>query len=198
MNAIKCVTVAALIITSACEEQIIDNNTTSGFVTPASNGTISSPDGTTRGFSDSSGQGYAFKAGNDDDDDIIAVSGIIPGTVASGAPTSGNVIYTGDYQMVSVGGFFIDDGKVIGFAVADSGSISLNADFDGGTLRGSDDKLTIDGRISGNQLSGDVEYDGVDGTLKGVIGADKAVGAFHGNDKNDIYAGGFYATPDSD
>ncbi|PUB16383.1 hypothetical protein [Yoonia sediminilitoris] len=197
MNKLKCLSAACLVFASACTDQIIDDNTTSRFVTPEANGAILSPGGATGGFTDSFGQGYAFKAGSDGDG-IAAVAGVIPGTVATEAPTSGTIRFEGNYQLVSVGGFFLDDGNVVGISVPVAGPISLNGNFDDGTLRGSADRLSIDGRISGNALSGNVEYDGVEGKLTGVIGANKAVGAFHGNDEDDIYAGGFYATARTD
>ncbi|WP_438956422.1 hypothetical protein [Cognatiyoonia sp.] len=40
-------------------------------------------------------------------------------------------------------------------------------------------------------MKGDVTYRGVDGDLNGLVGSDKAVGAFHGNNADLIDAGGF-------
>jgi len=54
-------------------------------------------------------------------------------------------------------------------------------------------RLSVDGRIDGTTLSGTVTYDGVAGSLRGLVGGNEAIGAFHGHDDNNVFAGGFIA-----
>jgi hypothetical protein len=98
--------------------------------------------------------------------------------------------------MVTVGEFFLDDGKIKGFSVPDEGDISLSVDFADQTIQGSDRDLTVNGEFEDGTLSGNVNYDGISGDLRGVMGGDKAVGAFHGESSDQIFAGGFYVTPE--
>lgn len=74
-----------------------------------------------------------------------------------------------------------------------SGVINLTADLDAGTLTGSTKGLEVNGRMSGSDLAGGVSYRGVGvgGGLDGLVGSDQAIGAFHGNDADLIYSGGF-------
>ncbi|MEM8980692.1 MAG: hypothetical protein AAGD04_14490 [Pseudomonadota bacterium] len=69
----------------------------------------------------------------------------------------------------------------------------MTGDFDAGTLTGSSGDLTVNGTLSGTTLGGTVTYDGQDGTLTGLAGADQAFGAFHSASGTMIYAGGFAA-----
>lgn len=184
---------------AACEESVIDQNTTSRFVTPSSSGEIDVPATGAGGSIIFGGQGVVYRAGADSPTGIVAVAGIIPGTTVSAIPDSGSSIYSGTFELVKVDGFFVNDNQnVVGFPTLRSGDISLTADFDDQTLKGRADDLTVDGSFTGNTLAGSVEYEGISGTLRGLIGADKAVGAFHGNDSDEIYAGGFYVTPTPD
>ena len=78
-----------------------------------------------------------------------------------------------------------------GFRTQQTGSINLSTNFGAGTLTGSSGNLSIDSRFSGEDLRGDMTYRGVDGDLTGLVGSDKAVGAFLGNNADLIGAGGF-------
>ncbi|WP_162561642.1 hypothetical protein [Yoonia vestfoldensis] len=190
--------IAAIALSAGCTDQIIDNNTGSRFVTPSATGAISDPAAGNERIVNISGNGYAYEAGNARNGDIVAVAGIIPGTSASPTPgpDHGSTTYSGRYEMVTVGGFFLNDGKVVGFSRPEAGDIALSVDFAARTIRGTADDLTVNGEFNGNVLSGNVRYDGISGDLRGVMGGDKAVGAFHGESSERIFAGGFYVTPD--
>ena len=80
---------------------------------------------------------------------------------------------------------------ITGRAGRESGVINLTADFDAGTLTGSTGGLEVNGRMTGSDLGGGVSYRGVRGGLDGLVGSDQAIGAFHGNNADLIYSGGF-------
>ena len=89
----------------------------------------------------------------------------------------------------------------------DRGSITLNADFATGRLTGggtgqdggtsnlvlNNNLLTVDGTFAGSTLGGVVTYDGVSGPLRGLVGSDEVIGAFHGHTDSQVHAGGFIA-----
>ncbi|WP_322890239.1 MULTISPECIES: hypothetical protein [unclassified Yoonia] len=188
------IAIAAIALASGCTDQIIDNRTVSRFATPSSAGTFSSPSGTNRNYI-IAGQGFAYKAGVASNQDIVAVAGIIPGTTVTAIPTTGNTVYAGQYRLVSVGGFTLDNGLLRGTETPVSGSISLGVNFAERTISGTSGNLAVNGTFVGNTMSGDVTYSGISGDLRGVIGGDKAVGAFHGESPTQLFAGGFYVTP---
>lgn len=189
---------------SACglAEAIQDNATVSGFVTPTSNGVIVS------GVSEASGSsfrvdgtdGFAYQAGSLPGTGLAAYSGILPTTQVEAWPTMGGATYRGSYEGVRVGTIMLNgSGEISGFTGAISGDVVLTASFRTGSLTGGSDDglLDINGQVStGGTLSGSVVYNGVSGDLTGVAGGDRAVGAFHGNNADYIYAGGFVADPD--
>ena len=125
-----------------------------------------------------------------------AWAGVMPNSTVGAEMDNGSATYTGQYSLAKVSGVDLVNDTPTGNAGADFGNITLTADFDRQTIIGSDGDLEIDGRIDGTALSGDVEYEGIDGELQGVIGADAAIGAFHGHDSDTVYAGGFVAERD--
>lgn len=189
---------------SACgfTEAIQNNATQSGFVTPSTNGAISvglsqSSGGTVRTID---GNGYAFQAGSDPGEGLAAYSGILPGTQTDAWPTSGAATYSGTYEGVQISGINLDGaGFISGMSGPMSGTLTLSADFAQNTLTGTSDNglLTVDGQVGGGgTLSGSVNYQGVGGDLTELAGGDTAVGAFHRNNADLIYAGGFIADRD--
>lgn len=201
----KLITTLSALALSACTLSQ-DGATNSGFRTPNSSGMITGgvdSDGqqTRRTFRDSAGGGFAY-AGGTNDDGLAAYAGIIPGTTGGAQVASGSASYDATFNLYEVTGINltetgIGEGFVTGRPNTVTGSITLTANFDSNRLTGTSTggSLNVDGRIGGTDLSGDVTYRGVGGTLDGVIGADRTVGAFHGNNADVIFAGGFIGTP---
>lgn len=190
------------------------------FVTPENNGTISQRLGAkSEGYTkqDSDGHGYAIKVGYTSKD-LVAVTGIIPGSDGGAAVPSGTATYygtwvVGGYQNVRLSGSSLKFDPM-----ASAGAIVLDADFGAGTLNGTGNSVTaaeaeilvpgidttnlregtleVAGTIDGASLGGQVTFDGVNGALRGVIGDEKTVGAFHGKGGKLVYSGGFYAQDD--
>lgn len=197
MKTIQLTVIAGAMFLAGCEAQIIDDNTDSRFDTPSASGSFASVSNGSSGGIFVNGQGFAFEAGASNDTGLIAVSGLLPSTTVSAPPVSGSAVYNGRYELVRVSSFSLnyDTNEISGFALQDSGDISLTANFDSSKLTGSSGDLSVNGDINGVNLDGSVRYKDVRGTLDGLIGSDKAVGVFHGNDSDEIYAGGFYVIP---
>lgn len=142
--------------------------------------------------------GFAHQTGVDaDSGKLISEVGLLPTSSVSALPTSGSAIYSGIYDVSGVTDADLsDDGLVTGQPYIGSGSITLNASFNNGTLRGTSDDgdLVVRGTFDSKDLDGSVEYKGMDGDLDGLIGGDETIGIFHGEDDGEIFAGGFGAT----
>lgn len=180
----------AFIAASGCFQ---DAATLSSFaeVTPTGFIVTDVTGGATQSNIDFTGSGFAYAAGSVYGDGLKAVSGITTSSSVAPAPAAGSTVFSGRYELFQVDGISLSGSQITGFRTQQTGSINLTANFGTGTLTGSSGNLSIDGRFSGEDLKGDVTYRGVDGDLTGLVGSDKAVGAFHGNDADLIYAGGF-------
>ncbi|MFT6451879.1 MAG: hypothetical protein ACJA06_001366 [Halocynthiibacter sp.] len=192
------IALAAVATLPACSDLIKDANTHSNFSTPNSVGVYSTALSSQLTGRDTApdGDGYGYRVGSRSGTGLIGQSGIIPGTSVAAAPASGSVVYSGRYELAQIQNIDISGSRIYGHSSLYSRSISLTADFDGNTLSGTGGNLSVDGAISNGNLSGNVTYKGVNGALDGVIGADRAVGAFHGNSADTIYAGGFIVDAD--
>ncbi len=198
----KSITASFVFALAGCELSQ-EEATNSGFLTPNASGVITGGvdnDGqqVRRTVADSTGNGFAF-AGGTNEDGLAAYSGVIPDSTGGAVVTEGSATYATDYTLYRVTDIVLDEsgfgeGFISGTPAVVTGNITLTADFDGATLTGTSEFLTVNGQINGSNLSGGVTYRDVDGELDGVIGADRTVGAFHGNDKDLIYAGGFIGT----
>lgn len=167
---------------------------------------------------DEDGDGYAFKVGATNKD-LVAVSGVIPGSDPGPEVKEGNATYYGTYVLGGYSDVEIKGTKFKPKPMADAGTIVLKADFDKQTIKGigtalsaedakavfDDDvktdllqgaTLKVDGKIGGAEISGKVVYNGVGGTLEGVVGEDQAIGAFHGKGQGTVFAGGFSTETD--
>ncbi len=182
----------------ACGDLLKDANTHSNFLAPGITGVYSTPLNNQRSGGDvaSGGDGYAYRVGARDGTGLIGQSGIIPGTSVAAAPPSGSYSYSGTYELAKITSINISGDSIYGFTSYDSGSLTLSADFDGNTLSGRSGDLAVNGTISNGDLSGGVTYDGVSGALDGMIGSDRSVGVFHGNNADTIFAGGFIVDVD--
>lgn len=183
--------------------------TNSRFVTPSNTGVISEADRGMRGADRSSvtGNTYGYQVGSVQNDGLQAFAGIASGARVSAPPTSGTASFNGTFELAVIDFILSNGTQVSGQSTLDRGDITLTADFDAGRLTGGgtglsgnisnivlgNNVLSVDGVISGETLSGTVTYDGVSGPLRGLIGSDEVIGAFHGHTNSQTHAGGFIA-----
>lgn len=185
---------------AACQS-VQDQNTISGFSTPSRIGAIGA--GIESGFNKTSGQrtnaqgdGFAYASGPLEDGGIGAYAGILPQTRVGAAPSRGSATLDGAYTLTKVSNISVTGGFITGSSSTVGGDITLRANFDNGTLRGTSDngRLRVQGELEGtNGLDGKVIYDGVRGNLTGRANDREVIAAFNGNDENLIYAGGIIA-----
>ncbi len=182
-----CVPVLAI---SACTS---DTYTHSGFQAPSDAGAIATSLTSSRRGSDinASGDGYAYAVGMKSGNGFYGYAGIVPTTTVSVPLSAGSATWSGSYKVARITGITLSGSFLQGTSYVNSGALTLRANFDTGTLIGNSTYLTVNGTFSGSNLSGNVTYRGLNGALTGLVGATGAVGAFHGNDATDIYAGGF-------
>lgn len=145
--------------------------------------------------------GSVFSVAGLSSDGAVAFSGIAPSTDVGSPVSGGSAVLVGEYDVVGVEDIYVVassdfEGQIYGTTFQENGPITLTADFSGGTLRGSAGNLSVAGNITGGALSGGVSYSGDAGTLTGDIGTLGAVGAFHGNDDDRVFAGGFVVVND--
>ncbi len=120
---------------------------------------------------------------------VPAPGGGVQGGTATGALVdSGTATMTGQYEVVH---YLSGDDEFS----TDGGDITLLADFGAATLTGSAGDLTVNGTISGLTLAGTASYAGIDGSLIGVIGAERATGYMTGLNGNSAFAGAFLVSP---
>ena len=141
----------------------------------------------------SDGDGYAYETGVQNGEGFFPRAGLIPGTSVSSLPRSGSARMSGHYEAARVTGIDLNNGRLTGFARTARGSMTLTADFDDHTLKGTSNNgiLNVSGTFAGQTLEGDVVYSGIPGTLSGKIGGDEAIGIFNGKSESAIMAGGF-------
>lgn len=183
--------------------------TNSGFRTPSASGVMSggvdndSQRSATFLFS-STGGGVSMESGTVGDDGFAAYAGIIPGTTVGSGGLTGTATYRGTYRALDITDINLSktsssSGFLTGQPGLTTGAITLTANFNGSTLTGTSDDtvLSVAGQVgTGTSLSGTVRYLGVNGQLRGLVGSTGAVGAFHGNNADTIFAGGFVTTPE--
>lgn len=193
----KFAAVSSALLVSACD--VTPDATHSGFVTPTASGAISTDinNAQTRVTNDGSGNGYSLQIGGHSDGDggLKGVAGILPTTAVGATVTGGNVEYVGRYNALTIRNITVSDNFATGTAAEETGAITLNANFGTGKLTGGGGRLTVNGSISGKKIGGGANYDGVKTKLAGQIGADRAVGVFHGNTDSTIVVGGFIVNP---
>lgn len=127
-----------------------------------------------------------------------AKAGVLADSDVGSVLTAGEAVYSAAYEVAAMNDLQIRRGSggsdgyhYAGFSNVDSGNIVLTADFGAATIRGEDGRLKVDGTISGGDIGGNVTYGGREGDLEGIIGKFGAIGAFHGNSADMVYAGGF-------
>lgn len=201
MLRIFCVLVCALSVTGCASTSLgiggTPDYTVTGFSTPSTGSLASIPVSLGNETNDRifiSGIGGAAYVTGTTDEGARAFAGIIPGTDAGATVTSGTIVYDTNYEIISIEDIFVSGGFLTGQQDKRTGSMTLTADFNANTLRGSDSVLQVNGTILNSDINGFVRYSGINGPLDGVIGADAAVGAFHGNNDRIVFSGGFIGT----
>ena len=188
-----------LLAISACTTA--DIHTHASFQTPSNIGYLGpNLTGAVRGNDITpAGDGYAYAVGAGANKDFYGYAGIVPTTVVSTPPTTGSATWAGTYKLEQITGIELTNNGIQGYKAANTGTLSLAANFGAGTLIGSSavisngitPDLTVNGTFVGSALSGAVTFRGLTGALTGLVGATGAVGAFQGNGATDLYAGGF-------
>jgi len=207
MRTLKIGLTAAALVLSGCN--LGGDPTDSAFSTPDASGTLNKATGGRSGSDTSSvtGNTYGYQVGAVTDDGLQGFAGTARGASVTPPPTGGSASFDGTFE-VGLIDFIIQSGtRVSGETMIDRGAIALTANFDNGTLTGGgtgldgglvnfylrENVLSVNGTISGTALRGSVTYDGVTGPLRGLVGSNEVIGAFHGHTDNQVHAGGFIA-----
>ncbi|UZD91173.1 transferrin-binding protein-like solute binding protein [Cognatishimia activa] len=191
---------------SACVAGVASSPTTSR-ISSVSGGTVNeSLSSEQNGSVSAAGVGtVAYVTGVDRDRGQMVAAAGISGTPSVGtARTSGSGTYSTNYRYGVIDNVSRTSTTISGVQGSETGSMSLAADFDAGTLTGSNSELTVNGTISGSTVGGSVtatySYStlrgSINGNLAGSIGRDGVIGTFHGSDSNTVMAGGLVGTAD--
>jgi len=146
---------------------------------------------------DLAGNGFGAQVGlaRDVDDGFIGEAGLLP-TTTGGPRATASGTYTGRYEVAEAENIQLNGQILTGRTNLTAGTITLDLDTGAGTLTGLDAEIEVNGRVSGTSVTGSVVFKGTEGDLQGVVGQDRAVTVFHGNNSNRIYAGGILAERD--
>jgi len=176
----------------------------SGFRKPNSDGLIESDQlipsifDPTAPIIDGDGDGYIYTAARVRSAGFGAFSGVLPATNVEASPVTGSIEYQAEYEMDFWSNIMETDQGPTAFGNISktTGAMVLVGNFESNTLTGTDGELSISGQIadSGNFLTGTVAWEGITGELSGLVGSNKSIGAFHGNDDDIVFAGGFIGT----
>ena len=159
--------------------------------------------------SSGSSSGYSFQAGSINEEGLFAVAGILPGSFVTDPPRTGTAAYVGTYNLVTIDDIRFQtnaatgEREIIGQPTLVAGNLTLLANFDDNRIYDNGaGSLDVEGTVNGKDIGGTVTYNGVQGNLDGLIGGNRAIGAFHGEgnvgpgtDDDYMYAGGFIANP---
>ncbi len=151
---------------------------------------------------DNAGVGFAYQAGVDlGSASFVAEAGVVGTDQVTALPQTGTLTYNGFFELVHVDRDAVTDStaEVHSTIGVMSLSANLNTNSVTGQSAGTGDSgaplLVVNGALTGTDLSGTARYrdfgEDMTGPLTGAVGADKAVGAFHGNNEADAFAGGF-------
>ncbi|MEM6497471.1 MAG: hypothetical protein AAF709_12185, partial [Pseudomonadota bacterium] len=129
--------------------------------------------------------GFAYQYGRvEGTNRFLGVAGIVPTTDPGPLPTTATATYTGRYQLA-----YASQSRVEGR----DGQITLKADFEDGELTGSAGLLEIEGTITGQIVGGTASYRDVEAEMFGLIGSERAVTAFAGDNDRAMLVGGINA-----
>lgn len=121
----------------------------------------------------------------------VALAGIRSGATVGVARTSGTATYDAQYQIEGVSDVVRTPTTIRGTQLTlPAFAITLQGDFDAGTLTGSDSLLNVDADINGTELSGDatlviprtIGSGALDMNVTGQIGSTGVIAAMHGSD----------------
>lgn len=186
------------------------STTTSGFAPVAAGSVVTAlASRTDNSVTDTAGV-IAYAVGFDPADDVLqaqAYAGIETANV--GAAGTGAATFNGTYAFGVMENVFRSGTQITASSAQSAGAVTLSVDFNTGALSGTGSSaigitsdITVNGSVSGRDLAGtvDVNYEtpfftttSLTTTLDGLVGADGAVGVFHGSDGNSALAGGFVA-----
>lgn len=139
---------------------------------------------------------------------FVAIAGTQDANVGS-AVTSGTAKYSTSYSYQVVDEIDRSSTMISGYTGRETGTFTLRADFDAGTVKGRGDELAINGTVNGTAMSGDFtanyeEYrflpggstfsGSLKGKFQGEIGSTGVIGVYHGSDANTVLAGGLVGT----
>ncbi|MEC7763859.1 MAG: hypothetical protein VX874_18290 [Pseudomonadota bacterium] len=120
-----------------------------------------------------------------------AYAGIASGSNVGPELVSGTAVYLADYEIASISNLRYYENELYGVSSLDGGTILLTADLSTMTLTGARGGFEVDGTISGGTVGGNVTYGGLQGDLRGLVGQQGVIGAFHANNGEMVYSGGF-------
>jgi len=180
----------------------------SGFAPASSTGTIGKLD---QVYIDNvitspiDGDQFAYEVGAVRGEGFQAYAGFLPGAEVVPPPTTGTATYNGAFFVGFMADVTRNDDEITGVALEDIGAITMDIDFGGGTMTASGtgivtespffngNAFNAEGTFTGTEMTGTVTYNGVSGPMQGMMGADEAMGVFHGLAENQVHAGGFGA-----
>ena len=132
--------------------------------------------------------GFAYQYGRvEGTNRFLGVAGIAPTSNPGPPPTTATATYSGNYNLTYANRDQIE---------RRTGTIRLAADFDEGELTGVAGRLRVDGTITGQIVDGTVTYRNVDADLFGLIGSERVIGAFAGDEDDALLVGGLIAEAD--
>ena len=132
--------------------------------------------------------GFAYQYGRvEGTNRFLGVAGIAPTSNPGPPPTTATATYSGVYNLTYANRDQIE---------RRTGNIRLAADFDEGELTGVAGRLRVDGTITGQVVDGTVTYRDVDADLFGLIGSERVIGAFAGDEDDALLVGGLIAEAD--
>lgn len=179
----------------------------SAFVVPAADGSIASTliQTSADAVIDADGDGYGYLAGKDaTDSSLHTVAGLVGGDALTALPGTGTASYAGYFELYHLNRQASGSPRADLRSVTGALTITLdmtNTRFSGasaGVVNGRP-ALMLSGDVRAGTLTGRATYTNgtvaLGGDLIGRAGTEKVIGAYHGNDGSDSFAGGFLATP---
>ena len=132
--------------------------------------------------------GFAYQYGRvEGTNRFLGVAGIAPTTNPGPPPTTATATYSGDYNLTYANRDQVE---------RRTGTIRLAADFNEGEITGSAGRLRVDGTITGQVVDGTVTYRDVEADMFGLIGSERVVAAFAGDEDDALLVGGIIAEAD--
>jgi hypothetical protein len=152
-------------------------------------------------FTGQNGNGFSAQTGSRDGEGLYAVAGTFQNQPVF-EPITGNVTYSGTYHVLVIDDItLINDYISAPNVTSEEGPIDLQASFANNSFQSiGSGPLVVDAELVGTQISGDVTFHGVPGTIDGFAGGDQAVAAIYGEGNvgpgtadDYMFAGGFIA-----